>query len=292
MEKAIRNSKTVLSFILVVITIIIWYVVFYFESRQNLLVTFFDVGQGDSIFIEVPGGNQILIDGGPDDSVLAKLGKRMPFWDRSLDLVILTHPEKDHVSGLLEVLRRYDVDKILWTGVEHSIAEFEEWKKLLEKEDAEIFYAQRGGVINFGKGAEMVILWPDEDFRGKTVSELNETGVVAKLEYGQNSFLFTGDIGRSTEYRLLSESLSSKFFVLSSDVLKVGHHGSKYSSSDAFLRAVLPEINVIQSGRKNRYGHPASETLDRLAAAGAAILRNDTDGDIVIESNGWIFWRK
>lgn len=292
MEKISKNIKLVFMVALAALVVLIWYTVFYFEARQNLLVTFFDVGQGDSIFVEI-GGNQILIDGGPDDSVLAKLGKHLPFWDRSLDLVILTHPEKDHVSGLLAVLRRYDVDKILWTGVEHSIAEFSEWKKLLEKEDAEIFYAQRGDTINLGKGAAMAILWPADILRGQSVKELNETSIVAKLQYGKNSFLFTGDSGRSTEYRLLSELFDSGFMILDSDVLKAGHHGSKYSSSDAFLRAVSPEITVIQSGRKNRYGHPAPETLDRLAMVGARIFRNDIDGDVTLESDGSFYkiWR-
>lgn len=286
MEKIRKNIKQIVLVVLATLAAIIWYAVFYFEARQNLLVTFFDVGQGDAIFIEIPNGNQILIDGGPDDSVLAKLGERMPFWDRTIDLVILTHPEKDHISGLVEVLRRYDVDRVLWTGAEHSIAEFEEWKNLLIMEGAEIFYARQGDMVNLGNSAQMEILWPIEDVRGTSVKELNETSIIARLVHGKNSFLFTGDIGRPTEYRLLSDSPSSKFLVLNSDVLKVGHHGSKYSSSDAFLQAVSPEITVIQSGRKNRYGHPARETLDRIAAVGASIFRNDTDGDITIRSDG------
>ena len=151
MEKTRQNIKPIFLAVLTALAVIIWYAVFYFESRQNLLVTFFDVGQGDSIFIEVPGGNQILIDGGPDDSVLAKLGSRMPFWDRSIDLVILTHPEKDHVSGLVEVLRRYRVDKVLWTGASHSIAEFDEWERLLKEKNISAIYAYAGQHARLGQ---------------------------------------------------------------------------------------------------------------------------------------------
>ena len=292
MEKTRQNIKPIFLVVLTALAVIIWYAVFYFESRQNLLVTFLDVGQGDAIFIEIPNGNQILIDGGPDDSVLAKLGSRMPFWDRSIDLVILTHPEKDHVAGLVEILRRYDVDRVLWTGVAHSIAEFYEWERLLKEKNISAIYAYAGQHARLGQGAFLDVLSPSGDFVGKSVKELNETSVVVKFEHGENSFLFTGDIGRSTEYRMLSESLNTRYFILDTDVLKVAHHGSKYSSMEPFLAAVSPNIAIAQVGRKNRYGHPARETLDRLAAVGAAIFRNDTDGDITIVSDGLNFWKK
>src|SRR3989344_4542524 len=119
MEKTRQNIKPIFLVVLTALAVIIWYAVFYFESRQNLIVTFFDIGQGDSIFIEIPGGNQILIDGGPNVAVLSKLGETMPFWDRSIDLVILTHPHADHVDGLVEVLKRFEVDMVLESGVSH-----------------------------------------------------------------------------------------------------------------------------------------------------------------------------
>ena len=119
MDTIRKNGKVICIVLLVGFMAIIWYAVFYFEARQNLRVTFFDVGQGDAIFIEIPGGNQILIDGGPDEKVLSKLGRAMPFWDRSIDMVILTHPHADHVNGFVEVLKRYQVKQVLMTGVEY-----------------------------------------------------------------------------------------------------------------------------------------------------------------------------
>src|SRR3989344_9392698 len=125
-EKVLLAVKKYFLIFLILLVGLVWYAVFHFESRQNLLLTFFDVGQGDSIFIEVPNGNQILVDGGPNNKVLAKLGRAMPFWDRSIDLLILTHPDADHLNGLLDVLRHYDVSMVLETGVEHSSPQYRE----------------------------------------------------------------------------------------------------------------------------------------------------------------------
>jgi competence protein ComEC len=286
MEKYARNIKTIFLLILVVTTAVIWYAVFYFESHQNLKVTFFDVGQGDSIFIESPAGNQILIDGGPDDRVLAKLGRAMPFWDRSLDLVILTHPDKDHLAGLVDVLERYDISMILWTGVEHSSAEYQEWVRLLEEEKANVVVAERGQRVALGGAVFIDILAPFDNWRGRSATKINDTGIVSRLQHGNNSILLTGDISKSVEHRLIFESFGSPFFVLRSNVLKVAHHGSKTSSAEEFIAAVAPDAVVVQVGRKNRYGHPTQEVLERFAAVGSTIFRNDFDGDIRFVSNG------
>lgn len=291
MEKFLRNLKTIFVIALVGAVVVVWYAVFYFESRQNLLVTFFDVGQGDAIFIEAPNGNQILIDGGPNDRILGKLGRTLPFWDRSIDLVILTHPEKDHLAGLVDVLRRYDVGTVLWTGVEHSTAEYKEWKQLLEEKSIPVVNAGRGQKVDAGRGVFLEVLAPFENLSGRTASKLNDTSIVMQLHHGSTSMLFTGDISKSTEHRLLFESFRSGD-TLDVDILKVGHHGSKTSSIEEFLSAVSPEVSIIQVGGKNRYGHPTQEVLDRLAAVGAQILRNDLAGDIAIESNGKNFWKR
>lgn len=286
MEKTRRNAKLIFLLSLAAFAAVIWYAVFYFESRQNLWVTFFDVGQGDAIFIEVPNGNQILVDGGPGDAILGKLGRTLPFWDRSIDLLVLTHPHADHLDGLLEILKRYHVGMVLTSGAEHSIPEYQEWTALLKNQNIEVVTARSGQRINAGRGVILDILTPWEDFSGKSLKNPHDATVVTRLAYGENSFLLMGDAERSLEYRLLFESLNSSFIILNSDVLKVGHHGSKTSSSEEFLRAVLPEVAVIQVGRKNRYGHPNQEVLERLAAVGAKIFRNDLDGDIKFQSDG------
>lgn len=281
MQKFIRNAGVILLLMLGASAAVIWSAVFYLESRQNLLVTFFDVGQGDAILVE-SAGHQILIDGGPGDRILSKLGKEMPFWDRDIDLLILTHPHADHLDGLLEVLKRYEVKMVLETGVEHSIPEYQEWREALKSKNAEVVTARFGQRVNIGPGAFLDILSPRKHYAGRTVKNLHEVNIVSRLVYGETSILLMGDAERSLEYRLLLEEP----YLVDSDILKVGHHGSKTSSSDDFLKAVSPEVTIIQVGRKNRYGHPAQEVLDRLAAVGARILRNDLDGDIKIESDG------
>lgn len=287
MQKVIRNVQVVFLITLLVIVAVVWYAVFYFESRQNLLVTFFDVGQGDAIFIEAPGGNQILIDGGPNDKILSKLGSVLPFWDRSIDLVILTHPHADHLDGLLEVLKRYNVSQVLESGVEHSIPEYQEWRELLEEKKVPVFIALRGQQVHAGRDIILDIFSPFESYAGRPLKNIHDSTVVSRLKYGKNSMLFMGDAEKSLEYQLLWSHTDLK-----SDILKVGHHGSKTSTSEDFLGAVSPQITVIQAGRRNRYGHPAQEVLDRLAAASVKIFRNDLGGDLTFVSNGAGFEKK
>ncbi|PIS17483.1 MAG: hypothetical protein COT59_00375 [Candidatus Nealsonbacteria bacterium CG09_land_8_20_14_0_10_42_14] len=276
-----KKSVLIILGILVGFNVLAWIGVFQL-SQANLEVTFFDVGQGDSIFIETPSGHQILIDGGPTSVVLEKLGKEMPFWDRTIDLVVLTHPEHDHYGGLLEVLKRYKVENILWTGVLRDTAEYEKWQKLIQEESAEIFIAQAGQQIEGGE-TSISILWPVESLDGQSVSNTNNTSIVARLVFGESSFLFTGDIYQSVERELLNLVKQR----LESDVLKVGHHGSKTSSAEEFIEKVAPEIAVIQAGRDNSYGHPHEITLATLEKYGINILRTDLDGDIKIISDGY-----
>jgi len=260
---------------LICLNTLAWFAVYDLSKPHFLEVNFFDVGQGDAIFIETPQRHQILIDGGPDSTILEKLAKEMPFWDRSLDLIILTHPERDHLAGLIEVLKRYKVDFILWTGVVRDTFEFKEWQKAIQNEKAKIKIAQAGQRIIASRKV-LDILYPLENLEGQAVKNSNNTSIVAKLVFGQNSFLFTGDISKSVEKKLVQNKDS-----LNSNILKVAHHGSKNSSADEFIEKVLPEIVVIQVG-ENRYGHPHPEVLERLEKFGINILRTDLNGDIKI----------
>jgi len=251
-------------------------------SRPRFLeVNFFDVGQGDAIFIQTPDRHQILIDGGPNSIILEKLAKEMPFWDRTIDLIIVSHPEKDHISGLLDVLKRYEVENILWTGIVRDSSEFKEWQRLLREEGANIIISQSGQRIIFPDNdkeeTKIDILYPVEDLEGKEMEDSNETSIVSKLIFGNKSFLFTGDISKTTEKKLLEKETNLK-----SDVLKIAHHGSKNSSSDEFIGKVLPEMAVIEVGKDNSYGHPSEETLAVLKKYGISILRTDINKDIKI----------
>lgn len=251
----------------------------------GLEVTFFDVGQGDSIFIETPQNQQILIDGGPNETVLEKLGKEIFFWDRTIDLIVLTHPEKDHMAGLIEVLKRYKVENILWTGVVRDTAEYREWQRLVKEEGANIYIASSGLRIYGGPTSrgryDLVVLHPFESLEGKELKDSNNTSIVVRLVFGETSFLFTGDAYQSAERELIKKGAE-----IDTDVLKVAHHGSKTSSAEEFIEAVSPEIAVISVGQDNKYGHPHPEVLEVLQKYGRNILRTDQNGDIKIISNG------
>lgn len=293
MNKTTKNFVFGILIILFSLNILTWVAVYDLSQPRFLEVIFFDVGQGDAIFIETPENHQILIDGGPDSTILEKLGKEMPFWDRTIDLIILTHPEHDHMSGLLEVLKRYRVEKILWTGVLRDTAEYQEWLKLIKEEGAVIEIAKAGQRIVFSKPGltkldffkkpsfnrlnRLDILYPFENLEGKEFKNTNNTSIVARLVFGNNSFLFTGDAYKSVERKILGEEVDS-------DILKIGHHGSKTSTAQEFVAAVFPDIAVISVGRDNRYGHPHPQTLEVLR--GVRVLRTDLDGDIKIISDG------
>lgn len=272
--------------------VICWRQVFVLSEEKFLEVSFLSVGQGDSQFITTPQGHQILIDGGPDSQVLAKLAERMPFYDKTIDVVILTHPDKDHFFGLLDVLKRYKIDYFVWTGVVKNAPENKELVILLENASSpqNSFLASLSGdseptnvlTISVGdkiKAGNVVldILHPFEDLNGvDNLKNINETSIVAKLIYGDNSFLFPGDIGFKVENQLDG---------LKADVLKVAHHGSKYSTSELFLEKVQPDYAVIEVG-KNSYGHPTPETLQRLEKFGINVFNTYSDGDVEMLSDG------
>ena len=290
MKAGVREVKFFLLGLLIFLNILAWLTVYEVSQPQSLEVNFFDVGQGDAIFIKDQKLHQVLIDGGPDSTVLEKLGKEIPFWDNTLDLIILTHPEKDHVSGLIEVLKRYKVENILWTGVVRDTAEYKEWKKLIEEEGAKIFIAKAGQKIiiprtvgpsqrlgGWREGCSLGILYPLENLEGQELKDSNNTSIVVKLIFGENSFLFTGDAYKSVERDLIEKGID-----VDSDILKVAHHGSKTSSSEEFIKAVSPQEAIISVGKDNKYGHPHREVLETLAKYGINILRTDLNGDIKI----------
>lgn len=263
---------------LLILNVFLWKEVFAL-SDENLKVYFLDVGQGDAAFIKTPENHQIVIDGGPNSAVLEKISKIMPFWDKTIDMIILSHPERDHMQGLIEILKRYKINYIIESGIVKNTEEFLEWQQLLEKQEkmgAKIINVKSGDLAKIGE-INIDILYPLENVAEKEIKDSsNEVCVVTKLIYKENSFLFTGDIGFDEEDEIRD---------LESDVLKVAHHGSKYSTSDLFLQAVKPIYAVIEVG-KNSYGHPTSEVLQRLEKFDIKIFRTDTDGNVEFVSDG------
>ncbi len=277
-----KNRKLVFLIIsgLIFANIFAFAAVYDLSKNQLLMVDFLDIGQGDSIFIRTPQREKILIDGGPTSLILEKLNKEMPFYDRNIDLIILTHPEHDHLFGLLEVLKNYGVKNILWTGVKKETPEWKEWNKLIKEEGANIEIAKEGERVVMPESF-IDVLYPINSLEGKTFKSLNNTSIVCKLVYGKTSFLFTGDIEKPVENKLIKNSNN-----LDSDVLKIAHHGSKTSSQPEFLEKVSPTIAVISVGKNNKYGHPSDITLANLKKFDIKVLRTDINGDIKIFSTG------
>jgi len=269
-----RNRKPYLIILAVLAAIFAYFSYQIIVEAKPLQVVFLDVGQGDSILIQ-KGTWQILIDGGPSGKVeLAKLGKYLPYFDREIEIVIATHPDKDHIAGLVEAARNYRIGKVLTTAAGKDTQVYKEWKDILDYNKIETLEALRGDRISFD-GAEIKILSPQTSV-DPAIGEANNESVVARLDYDENSFLFTGDIESHAENKILASGQN-----IDADVLKVAHHGSKYSSSEEFLDAASPDEAVISVGKNNSYGHPTEVVLEALKERNINILRTDERGDIV-----------
>ena len=249
-------------------------------SLENPTLKFYmlDIGQGDAIFIETPSGNQILVDGGPGKKVLSELGDVMPFFDRSIDAVFLTHPDLDHVGGLPEVLKNYDVDLYVDPGQPDTLGEYAEVERLVREKDIKRLVGRRGMKFLLDKDVVVEVLFPEKIADG---GNNNKNSLVLRLSYKNEDFLMTGDAERPAEYFLIAKEND-----LHSEVLKVGHHGSKSSTSDLFLENVRPSYAVISVGAKNTYGHPHEEVLNNLFDVGAKILRTDVNSRVKIMTDG------
>jgi competence protein ComEC len=278
--KTLRVFKIVLIPLLIA-TALVWYYEFQTRRHFEFRIDFFDVGQGDGIMITTYEGNQVLVDGGPGSNVMESLGRRMPFFDRKIEMMVLTHPHADHLDGLIPVLRRYQVKKVLMPHLDYKSSDYDEFLNEIRREGAEIVYAQQGQRIWLDKSTVMDVMYPMSSELapvGKN-DDLNDFSVVSRVMFGKTKILLTGDSGEKIEAQLLPA------FNLDSDLLKVGHHGSKYSTSQAFVDEVTPEYSVIQSG-ENKYGHPNAEVIARLQAANSQVLRNDQEGMISFTSDG------
>ena len=246
---------------------------------------FLDIGQGDGILVQTPSGRQILIDGGSDSQRLfAQLGGVMPFWDRSLDLVVATHPDWDHMGGQIGLPDRFAIGQALVSENLYENADFDDWRTGMAEIGVSIVSQSQGGWIDLGDGVALWVLWPRPEERMPPVEEddKNERSLVLRLVYGEFSVLLTGDAGLPAEKAMTSDRQP-----LAAHILKVGHHGSRSSTSPDFVQAVQPEVAVIQVG-ENRYGHPAEDVLDTLA--GRLVLRNDLHGRIYVRSDGMRMW--
>lgn len=260
--------------------IILWQRVFLEERKPDIAMYVFDVGQGDSIFLDAKDGTRILVDGGPNDRVLAPLGKHMSFFDRSIDAIILTHPHADHITGLIEVLKRYRVGMIIENGVSYHTAEAKEFEDIVSKQKLQRIIINHPMILKFADGAVLRFLTPTHSYERSTLKNIHDAMLVSELDYEGKKILLMGDAEKNIEDDLVARGVVGPV-----DVLKAGHHGSKTSSNTEFLNTVKPKYAIVSVGRHNRYGHPNYEALLRLAISGAKIFRTDINGMIAIVIN-------
>lgn len=246
-----------------------------YYSGKNIQLIFFQITRGDSIYIKTPHGKEILIDSGQDLSILSALEKYRPFYDRHIDLLIVTHPDSDHYYGFLEVLRRFSVDNILMTGVKKDDPKYHELFSLAKDRHVNILYADYSTDF-FVDDVFFDILSPLESLLG-TEKNGNNGSLVIKVYYKNKSVLLTGDIEKKAEIDLLHAGVD-----LNANILKIPHHGSKSSSSSSFIRAVSPDSIVYSVGTKNSFGHPHQEVINRYDAFGAKSFHTN-EGDVIFE---------
>jgi len=287
---ALAASRTWLLVPLVALAVVVWLAAWPTHSSQ-LQVSFLDVGQGDAILIETPSQRQILVDGGPSPEKLSQeLGEKLPFWDKSLDLVVLSHPHSDHLGGLVGVLQRYRVEQVLEPEIDQSSAVYQEWLRAVEEKDIKRTTAQEGQKIDLGDGIWLEVLNPKLEPLTGTDSPIHDNAVVLRLRWNKVSFLLTSDIGEDAEREILAQGLE-----VDSAVLKVAHHGSATSTSDLFLAAVSPQVAVISVGADNMYDLPnREEVVPRLEQrlGEDMVLLTSERGTIEIDTDGQRLWVK
>ena len=281
-----KYFKRYLPYILIVLLLLISFVIIFllYKNKSDTLmkVAFLDVGQGDSIYIEAPNGKQMLIDGGSDIRVLPQLIKVMPIFDKTIDIVVVTNPDLDHIGGLVEVLKNYKVSMVLEPGVIPKTLIYENLEKEIIKNKINKKIARRGMhiLLDDKKNIYFDILFPDRDVSNW---ESNDGSVVGKLVYGSKSFMLMGDATRYTE-NLIKWNESPSY--LKSDVLKLGHHGSDTSSSLLWLEDVNPSVAIVSAGKNNKYGHPSKETIFNLDKLKIPYLITYLKGNIIFKTDG------
>lgn len=268
-------------------------IIFILQTKDlgKLRLIFCNVGQGDGILLISPSGKQILVDGGPGSKILDCLSEKMPFWDKIVEMVVLTHPQKDHLEGLVAVLERYRVENIVTTGVKNETELFEVWNQAIKSEKAKVHLAKKGDqIVIDGRGPtpNLEILWPSSakasEWQANPPTDLNETSIALRLDYSSSTSsapfgarassgfcaYLTGDIPKEILENLIDRQCQ---------ILKISHHGSKTGTNERILEVVKPQIAIIQVG-KNSFGHPHKEVINLLASKGIQVLRNDRDGEI------------
>lgn len=272
-------GKITFSFLCLAISLTAVSLIISFAVPHPLTVSFLDIGQGDSIFIKTPSGHTMIIDGGPTDAVLSRLNEQTDYFTRDIDVMVATHPDSDHVTGLIPVMEKYNVKNIVASGQTSETEVFHDVDEHMQSEGAQMQIANQGDVIDFQDGVTATILQP---YAGEKFKDTNSASVSLVLSYDDETFLLTGDLPSTNEPILLSSGLLPKKIT----VYKAGHHGSKYSSGEQLLTYIKPEYAVISAGKDNKYGHPNPEAVERLTKYSKEILSTIDHGTISFLTDG------
>lgn len=275
-----KNSLAMLG-IFVALAIAAGVYAFSLIDSSQLRIVFLDVGQGDAIWISAPNGRELLIDSGPDQSVIDQLGKEKSFFDRTIDMVLATHSDKDHIGGFPYVFDQFNIPLVIESEISSPTLIDKTFTNKVTTEQSKRLTARSGEriVLDPKHGVVVDILFPDQNTTGW---ETNEASIVAKVSYGETSFLLTGDSPSDVENHLVSLYGEQ----LRVNVLKLGHHGSKTSSDQNFLETVKPDIAIVSAGLGNKYGHPNPEVIERVESVNAQILETSIMGNIECRSDG------
>ena len=264
--------------VLVFVSLILWTVVFH-ESRNGILTfAVLNIGQGDALFIESPTGTQVLVDGGPNNALMKEISAVVPWYDRHIDMLVITNPDKDHYEGFIKALDKYSVDVVLEPGTSNPYQAYTVLENKIAEKKIPRILARRGQIVDLGGGAYLQILFPDRDVSGLSS---NDGSIVMRLVYGATSVALQGDSTAGIEHYLVGLGTPLK-----STILKAGHHGSRTSSTEEYVSSVSPEYTVISSGLNNSYGHPHKETLDTMNKLSIPVFDTCNNGRLVFQSDG------
>ncbi len=272
---------------ILIITGGVWYTVLLGGEGNQLTVSMLNIGQGDAIYIKAPNGVEMVVDGGPDQKLLSELGTMMPFFDKSIDMIVVTNPDKDHYAGFIDALDRYKIKTLVEPGTDSSTPTYYAFKEKIKEKGVKETIVRKGTkiILDENKNIYLEILFPDRDVSGMST---NDGSLVSKLVYGNTCIMLQGDSPSEIEKYLLSVEKPEN---LKCQILKAGHHGSRTSTSKEYVKSVNPEFVLISDGQNNRYGHPHKEVLETLKNIGVKVLRTDLDGRITFVSDG-ISWKR
>jgi competence protein ComEC len=275
-----KYGLLIFTILLLVATIFLFHLDLQSSFNRSLTFAMLDIGQGDGLFIESPTGTHIMFDAGPVHHVLGPLARVMSPFDKNIDALVITNPDADHIGGFIDILKNYKVGRVFEPGTLNDSKTYQNLEAEIKRQNIPDILVKRGMRLDIGGGAMIDILFPDRDVSAWTS---NDASVVAKLTYGNTSIMLTGDATMKTEKIILSENSSTQ---LHSTILKVGHHGSRTSTSSDFVQAVAPLYAMISDGVNNKYGHPHQDTLDTLSSFDVKIFRTDLLGTIIMKSDG------